>query len=171
MCTCMCKPIHCLFYKYYVLSPESIVWCTSSWWLASLILLRDSRFTDFVQNISVLQPYTFTPFPRTPRVGDAATVAKLIMNRPRLFLRMVTGSERYLSVNAPLAFEPSVVVFRPSILVVGVWEATAGSADRIRGGRASCKQRRSTSGTHRDWLLGNTTCVLKRAWGPLFTVT
>ncbi|KAL3182921.1 hypothetical protein MRX96_006720 [Rhipicephalus microplus] len=130
------------------------------------VVLRDSGFADCPKYIGVAAADSFTPFPRTQRAGDAPTVVKLIMDRPRLFLRMVAGSERDLSVNAPLAFEPSVVVFRPPTPVAGVREVTAGSRDDIGDGRGSCKLRGSTYGSQRDRLLGNTTCILKRVGGP-----
>ncbi|KAL3216352.1 hypothetical protein MRX96_033105 [Rhipicephalus microplus] len=51
--------------------------------------------------------------PREPD-GDAAWVIKLMVNRPWLFLRIVGESERYFPAIPPLAFEPTVALFRPS---------------------------------------------------------
>ncbi|KAL3226017.1 hypothetical protein MRX96_025236 [Rhipicephalus microplus] len=51
--------------------------------LAPVLLFADS----VPKHIGVAAVDSFTPFPRTPRAGDASTVVKLILNKPRLFLQ------------------------------------------------------------------------------------
>ena len=92
--------------------PVSLEAASTKDFIGGTSLLHATRFADYVQDMSVLQPWMLSRRLLARReLETAASVVELMVNGPRLFPRMVTGSERCSPVIAPLAFEPSVAVF------------------------------------------------------------